>query len=102
MEQLAAAMAEMTRFQQEQERRHDERQIREEELRRQQYEEHQEQVRAMQDQPAQQLEAMMETLRERRPMEHLKITPYEEGEDIQDFLEAFEGIMELQNTPARD
>ena len=44
----------------------------------------------------------METLRERRPTEHLKITPYKEGEDIQDFLEVFEGIMELQNTPARD
>ena len=69
MEQLAAALAELTRFQQEQERRHEERHLREEEhqqlqeeRRRQQYEEHQEQVRTMHEQHAQQLETMMETL----------------------------------------
>ena len=56
----------------------------------------------MHEQHAQQLETMMETLKERRPTEHLKVAAYEEGEDIQDFLEAFEGIMDLQDVPARD
>ena len=109
MEQLAAALAELTRFQQEQERRHEERHLREEEhqqlqeeRRRQQYEEHQEQVRTMHEQHAQQLETMMETLKERRPTEHLKVAAYKEGEDIQDILEAFEGIMDLQDVPARE
>ena len=109
MEQLAAALAELTRFQQEQERRHEERQLREEEhrrlqeeRRRQQYEEHQEQVRTMHEQHAQQLETMMQTLKERRPTEHLKVAAYEEGEDIQDFLEAFEGIMDLPDVRARE
>ena len=56
----------------------------------------------MHEQHTQQLETMMETLKERRPTEHLKAIAYEEGEDIQDFLEAFEGIMDLQDVPARE
>ena len=55
----------------------------------------------MHEEHAQQLEAMMETLKERRPTEHLKVATYEEGEDIQDFLEAFKGIMDLLDIPAR-
>jgi hypothetical protein len=34
-------------------------------------------------------------------MEHLRIAPYEEGEDIS-FLEGFECIIGLQEVPARD
>uniref|UniRef100_A0A1X7UZ61 Uncharacterized protein n=1 Tax=Amphimedon queenslandica TaxID=400682 RepID=A0A1X7UZ61_AMPQE len=50
----------------------------------------------MHDQHTDQLQAMTETLRERQPTEHLKFAPYKKGEDTQDFLEAFKGIMELQ------
>ena len=33
---------------------------------------------------------------------HLKIAPYQEKEDIQDFLEAFEGIMKIQKVKETD
>ena len=56
----------------------------------------------MHEQNAQQLETMMETLKERRLTKDLKVAAYEEGEDIQDFLEAFEGIMDLQDLPTRE
>ena len=46
---------------------------------------------------------MRETLLEQRPADsNLKIAPYQESEDIQDFLEAFEGIMKLQKVKDAD
>ena len=90
MERLAEILGELTRLQGEQQRQHDE-------SRRQQNDEHREQLREMQELHQQQLEAMRETLLEQRPADsNLKIAPYQESEDIQDFLEAFEGIMKLQ------
>uniref|UniRef100_A0A1X7UCQ8 Uncharacterized protein n=1 Tax=Amphimedon queenslandica TaxID=400682 RepID=A0A1X7UCQ8_AMPQE len=50
----------------------------------------------MHDQHTEQLQAMTKTLRERRPTEHLKFAPYKKGEDTQDLLDAFKGIIELQ------
>ena len=104
MEQLAAALTELTKFQQEQQRRleetqrqQEERRREEEELGRQQQEEYQVQVKAMHEQHLHQLEVMKEALKERETSNpHLKIAPYQETEDIQDFLEAFEGIMNIQ------
>ena len=96
MERLAEILGELTRLQGEQQQRHDE-------SRRQQNEEHREQIREMQEQHQQQLEAMRETLLEQRPADsNLKIAPYQESEDIQDFLEAFEGIMKLQKVKDAD
>ena len=90
-------------YRQERQQREEERRQREEEYRReqaeyrqkqeeyhrQQDERHQEQLAAMQEQHRQQLEA----LRERKPTTDslLRMTPFQENEDIQDFLEAFEG-----------
>ena len=66
-----------------------------EEYRREQDERHQEQLTTMQEQHRQQLEA----LRERRLTTDslLRMTTFQKNEDIQDFLEAFEGIMGIQN-----
>ena len=106
MEQLAAAIAELAKFQQEQERRCTEEQEREAEQKRQQetlmkqqHEEHQEQVKTMHEQHQAQLDAVLSAIRDRRPSHesHLKITPLQETEDVQDFLDAFEGIMRLQH-----
>ena len=126
MEQLAAALTELTRFQQEQqrqleesqrqqeERRQQEEELRrqqeecrqqEEELRRQQNEMHQEQVRIMHEQHVEQMEAMSAALKADRDSTsavHLKIAPYQEKEDIQDLLEAFEGIMKIQKVKETD
>ena len=44
-----------------------------------------------------QMEAMKEAHKEQeKSSTHLKITPYQENEDIQYFLETFEGIMGIQ------
>ena len=46
---------------------------------------------------------MRETLLEQWPADsNLKIAPYQESENIQDFLEAFEGIMKLQKVKDAD
>ena len=105
MKQLAAALTELTRFQQEQQRRLEESQRQQEEQwqqdeeqRRQQYEAYQEQVRIMNEQHVEQMGVMREVLKTNRNTTntaHLKMTPYQENEDIQDFLEAFEGIMKI-------
>ncbi|XP_019854474.1 PREDICTED: uncharacterized protein LOC109583528 [Amphimedon queenslandica] len=51
----------------------------------------------MQEQHMQQIEIMKGVLAEREGNSpHLKISPYQETEDIQDFIEAFEGIMKIQ------
>ena len=103
MDQLAAAIAELSRFQKEQEERHEQRrteqQRQQEERMKQQQEEHQEQVRNMQEQHEQQIERMLVSVRDRRPTTdtHLKIAPFQANENIQDFLEAFEGIMRIQH-----
>ena len=110
MEQLAAALTELTRFQQEQQhrleesqRQQEERCQQEEELRRQQNEAHQEQLRI--EQHVEQMEAMRAALKadqDSTSAAHLKIAPYQEKEDIQDFLEAFEGIMKIQKVKETD
>ena len=42
-------------------------------------------------------EQMLDALRVHQPtVKHVNMAPFEESEDIQDFLEAFEGIMSLQ------
>ena len=103
MDQLVAAIAELSRFQKEQEERHEQRrteqQRQQEERMKQQREEHREQVRTMQEQHEQQIEHMLVAVRDRRPATdaHLKIVPFQANEDIQDFLEAFEGIMRIQH-----
>ena len=105
MEQLVSALTELTKFQQEQERRRvderkreEEERHRHEELSKQQHKDHQEQVKEMQEQHKAQMDAMVSAMRDSRPPpnSHLKITPFQETEDIQDFLDAFEGIMNLQ------
>lgn len=118
MEQIAAALTELAKFQQDQENPHAERrqqeketrkeeelrrveqQQQDEERRRQQYNMHQEEMRVMQRRHTQLLETMIEGMQERRHAtadSHLKIAPYQDNEDIQDFLDAFEGIMGIQN-----
>ena len=82
MDQLAVAIAELSRFQKEQEERHEQRrteqqrqqeertkeqQCQQEEHMKQQREEHQEQVRTMQEQHEQQIEHMLVTVRDCRP-----------------------------------
>ena len=106
MEQLAAALTELTRFQREQQqrfeeaqKRQEERQDQEEETRRCEYEAHQLQVVLMREQHEAQIGALREAMAERKDAakaSHLKIAPFEEKEDIQDFLDAFEGIMTIQ------
>uniref|UniRef100_A0A1X7U952 Reverse transcriptase n=1 Tax=Amphimedon queenslandica TaxID=400682 RepID=A0A1X7U952_AMPQE len=86
----------------EERRREEERQREEqaEERRREeerQRERHYEEIQAMQEQHMQQIEIMKGVLAEREGNSpHLKISPYQETEDIQDFIEAFEGIMKIQ------
>ena len=65
----------------------------------QQHEEYQEQVKTMHEQHQAQLDAVLSVIRDRHPSHesHLKITPFQETEDVQDFLDAFEGIMRLQH-----
>uniref|UniRef100_A0A1X7T475 Uncharacterized protein n=1 Tax=Amphimedon queenslandica TaxID=400682 RepID=A0A1X7T475_AMPQE len=56
-----------------------------------QRERHYEEIQAMQEQHMQQIEIMKGVLAEREGNSpHLKISPYQETEDIQDFIEAFE------------
>ena len=45
------------------------------------------------------MQEQLQALRERRPTtdSHLRMTPFQESNDIQDFLEAFEVIMGIQN-----
>ncbi len=51
----------------------------------------------MHEQHMQQMEVMQEALRDCGSANpHLKIAPYQESEDVQDFLEAFKGIMRIQ------
>ena len=53
----------------------------------------------MHEQHVEQMGVMREVLKTDRNTTntaHLKMTPYQENEDIQDFLEAFEGIMKIQ------
>ena len=106
MKQLATALTELTCFQREQQqrfeeaqKRQEERQDREEETRRREYEAHQLQVALMREQHEAQIGALREAMTERKnaaKAAHLKIVPFEEKEDIQDFLNAFEGIMTIQ------
>ena len=104
MDQLVVALTELTMFQKEQQRRMEETQrqqeehrLEEQQLRQQQYEQHQEQIRVMHQQHVEQMEAMKGVLKgQEAASPHLKIAPYQETEDIQDFLEAFEGIMKIQ------
>uniref|UniRef100_A0A1X7T6G3 Uncharacterized protein n=1 Tax=Amphimedon queenslandica TaxID=400682 RepID=A0A1X7T6G3_AMPQE len=118
MEQLAAALASLTKLQEEQQRRWEEAQRQAEERRQEeerrreeaqrqaeerrreeerQRERHYEEIQAMQEQHMQQIEIMKGVLAEREGNSpHLKISPYQETEDIQDFIEAFEGIMKIQ------
>ena len=52
----------------------------------------------MNEQHVEQMGVMREVLKTDRNTTntaHLKMTPYQENEDIQDFLEAFEGIMKI-------
>ena len=60
----------------------------------QQHEEHQEQVKTMHEQHQAQLDAVLSAIRDCHPSHesHLKITPFQETEDVQDFLDAFEVI----------
>ena len=111
MEQLATVLTSLVQLQQEQQRRWEETQWQqeeaqrqqeeqrhEEELRRQQqYSEYQDQVRLMYQQHMQQIDVMKGVLEEReKSSPHLKMAPYQETEDIQDFIEAFEGVMKIQ------
>ena len=111
MEQLATVLTSLVQLQQEQQRRWEETQRQqeeaqrqqeeqrhEEELRRQQqYSEYQDQVRLMYQQHMQQIDVMKGVLEEReKSSPHLKMAPYQETEDIQDFIEAFEGVMKIQ------
>ena len=53
----------------------------------------------MQEQHEARVEAIREAIADRKDaakVANLKITPFEEKEDIQDFLKAFEGIMKIQ------
>ena len=51
----------------------------------------------MHQQNVEQMEAMKGVLKgQEAASQHLKIALYQETEDIQDFLEAFEGIMKIQ------
>ena len=82
-------------FQRELEQRNEEKQRRDEEERRRQPE----LLRVLQEQHQRQLVDVLADVRDhrRRPNEaHFKITPFQEDKDIQDFLEAFEGIMRIQ------
>ena len=83
MEQLTAALTELLKYQKEQQRRMEEHQKQQDE-------------QVMQELHTQQMETVKEALKERA---HLKIAPYQEKEDTQDFLEAFEGIMGIQKVP---
>ena len=49
-------------------------------------------------------ERMLEAMRGRRPTveSHITMAPFEESEDIQDFLEAFEGIMNMQRVDSSE
>ena len=111
MEQLATVLTSLVQLQQEQQRRWEETQRQqeeaqrqqeeqrhEEELRRQQqYSEYQDQVRLMYQQHMQQIDVMKGVLEEReKSSPHLKMAPYQETKDIQDFIEAFEGVMKIQ------
>ena len=50
----------------------------------------------MHQQHVEQMEAMKGVLKgQESASPHLKIAPYQETQDIQDFLEAFEGIMKI-------
>ena len=104
MEQLAAALTEHTRFQREQQqrfeeaqKRQEERQDREKETRRHEYEAHQLQMALMHEQHEAQIGALRKAMAEHKDAAkaaHLKIAPFEEN--TQDFLDAFEGIMTIQ------
>ena len=104
MEQLATALTSLVQLQQEQQRRwetaqqqQEERRQEEEQHRQRQFEGYQEQVRIMQEQHMHQLDVMKEVLEDREKSNpHLKMAPYQETEDIQDFIEAFEGVMKIQ------
>ena len=88
LDQLAARMAQIVQRQEERQQREkdyhreqeEERQQRDEKYHRQQDAKHREQLRAMQEQ--------LQALRERRSTtnSHLKMTSFQESEDIQDFL----------------
>lgn len=68
-----------------------------EQLRGQQYKEHQGELRDMHERHLEQMTAMREVLKDQEAASpHLKIAPYQDNEDIQDFLEAFEGIINIQ------
>ena len=45
------------------------------------------------------MQEQLQALKERRPTtdSHLRMTPFQESEDIQDFVDGFEGIMGIQN-----
>ena len=98
MAQIVQCLEERQQWEEERQQQEEERQQREEEYRReqeeyrrQQDEKHREQLKATQEH--------LQALRERRPTtnSHSKMTPFQESKDIQDFLEAFEGIMGIQN-----
>ena len=71
----------------------------------QQHEEHQEQVMTMHKQHQVQLDSVLSVIRDRCSSSHeshLKIAPFQETENVQDFLDAFEGIMWLQHVDERE
>ena len=92
---------EYRRQQQEEQRR---REQQEEEYRRQQQEE--QRRREQREEEHRQLiqVQMMEALKVRRPTvePYVHLAPFEENEDIQDFLEAFEGVMNIQKIDQKE